>query len=141
MKKITALITGALLATALLVGCSGGGGEPKGDEAAIRQVISDFGKAFNDGKAGDLVNLLDSESRKNCNQSDVAALLTLVKTFADGKKFTAEASNIKVDGDTATALVTAAIGAEKQSPEEQKLVKEGGKWKLSFGSGDCGFSG
>jgi ketosteroid isomerase-like protein len=138
-KKLAVLIIPALLATALLIGCGGGG--PGGDEAAIRQTISDFGKAFNDGKAGDLIALLDSESRKNCKESDIAALLALVKTFAEGQKFTAEATEIKVNGNTATAMVTAAIGSQKQAPEQQKLVKEGGKWKLLFESGECDLSG
>jgi len=132
-----------LFAVALAVACGGGGGgsgggdQPKDDEAAIRKVVSDFGKAFNDGKAGDLHNLLDAESRKNCSQKDLETLLSLVKAFAGNKKFTAEATNIKVNGDKATAQVLAAIGDEKQSPEENALVKEGGKWKLSFGADDC----
>ena len=137
MKKIVALLTGSLLAAALLLGCSGGDDGPQDDEAAIRQVISDFGKAFNDGKAGDLINLLDSESRKNCKESELAPLLALVKSFAEGQQFTAEASDIKVNGDKATAMVIAAIGSEKQSPEPQSLVKEGGKWKLFFEGSEC----
>ena len=115
-----------LFATALAVACGGGGGggsdQPKDDEAAIRKVVSDFGKAFNDGKAGDLHALLDAESRKNCSQKDLETLLTLVKAFAGKKKFTAEATNIKVSGDKATAQVLAAIGDEKQSPEENALL-------------------
>lgn len=125
---------------ALTLGCGGSGGggdQPRDDEAAIRKVVSDFGKAFNDGKAGDLHALLDAESRKNCSQKDIETLLSLVKAFAGNKKFTAEATNIKVNGDKATAQVLAAIGDEKQSPEENALVKEGGKWKLSFGTDDC----
>jgi ketosteroid isomerase-like protein len=131
-----------LFAAALTVACGGGGGsgggdQPQDDEAAIRKVVSDFGKAFNDGKAGDLYSLLDAESRKNCSQKEIETLLNLVKAFSGNKKFTAEATTIKVNGDKATAQVVAAIGDEKQSPEENALVKEGGKWKLSFGAEDC----
>jgi len=137
------VVLACLFAAALAVACggdSGGGGggdQPKDDEAAIRKVVSDFGKAFNDGKAGDLHALLDAESRKNCSQKDLETLLSLVKAFSGNKKFTAEATNIKVTGDKATAQVVAAIGDEKQSPEENALVKEGGKWKLAFGADDC----
>jgi hypothetical protein len=93
-----------LFAAALAAACGGGGGDqPKDDEAAIRKVVSDFGKAFNDGKAGDLHALLDAESRKNCSQKDLETLLSLVKAFSGNKKFTAEATNIKVNGDKATA--------------------------------------
>jgi len=137
-RSIIALLSGAFLAAALLVGCGGGSGQPQNDEAAIRQVVSDFGKAFNDGKAGDLVNLLDAESRKSCDEKQLAALLTLIKALSGNQKFTAEASNIRVNGDKATALITTAIGDEKQSPDERPFVKEGGKWKVSFGSEDCG---
>src|SRR6266545_2337302 len=129
-----------LFAAALAVACGGsgsGGDQPKDDEAAIRKVVSDFGKAFNDGKAGDLYSLLDAESRKNCSQKEIETLLNLVKAFSGNKKFTAEVTTIRVNGDKATAQVVAAIGDEKQSPEENALVKEGGKWKLSFGAEDC----
>jgi hypothetical protein len=139
-QRIVGLLIAVLVATALLAGCSGGSDEPQGDEAAIRQVISDFGKAFNDGKAGDLISLLDAESRKNCRESDIAPLLALIKSFAGNERFTAEASDIKVNGDKATVLVTGAIGTEKQTPEPQTLVKEGGKWKLSLDGTGCDLS-
>src|SRR6185312_13481253 len=96
-----------------------------------------FGKAFNDGKADDMYALMDSESRKSCSQKDLAALVTLVKAFAGNKKFTAEASDIKVNGNKATAKVITAMGDEKQTPESDDFVKEGGKWKIVFGGEDC----
>ncbi|HLF77997.1 MAG TPA: hypothetical protein VJB57_10975 [Dehalococcoidia bacterium] len=141
MKKMLSLAS--LLLVALVVGCGGddgggGGGQPQNDEAAIRKVVSDFGKAFNDGKAGDLHKLLDSESRKGCSEKDLSTILALVKTLSGGTKFGVETTSVKVNGDTATAVVVPTIGGEKQDPEENKLVKEDGKWKLSFGSGnDC----
>jgi hypothetical protein len=139
--KLRAILAGFLLFAVLAVACGGGGkggGGGGSDEDQIKATVAAFGKAFNDGKADDLFNLLDSESRKSCNQKDIASLLTLVKAMSGSKKFSATASDIKVTGDKATAKVTAAIGDEKQDPDTNNLVKEGGKWKLAFGSGDCG---
>jgi hypothetical protein len=136
-----ALSLAVLLIVSLAVACGGddggSGGSPANDEAAIRKVISDFGKAFNDGKAGDMIKLMDAESRKNCNEKDLAAILALVKTFSGGGKFGVETKSVRVNGDKATAVVVPTIGNEKQDEETNELVKEDGKWKIAFGAGDC----
>jgi hypothetical protein len=135
----------ALVLTAFLVACGGDGGGGGGsgggsgsEEAQVRRTIDDFAKAFNDGKARDVVALLDAESRKNCKESDISAVLTLLKAFSGSQKFGVEVQKVDVKGERATATILPTIGGEKQQSENQELVKEDGKWRLSFGGGDCG---
>ncbi len=137
--KWRAILAGLLFAAAFGMACSGGKGGGGGgpDEDQIKATVVAFGKAFNDGKASDMYNLMDNASRKSCNQDDLAKLLILVKTFSGNKKFSAEASEIKVTGAKASAKVTTALGDEKQDPEMDDFVKEGGKWKIVFGADDC----
>ena len=142
--KWRAILAGLFIIAVFAAACGGGGkggSSSKGsDEDQIKQTVADFANAFNTGKADDAYNLMDAASRKACSQQDVATLLTLMKTLSGNGKFTAEASDIKVTGDKATAKVTAAIGGKKEDPETDNLVKENGKWKLSFAtsSEDCG---
>lgn len=139
-----ALLAGVWIAL-LAAACGGGGGTadagggpPLTDDAAIRAVLRDFAKAFNDGKAGDVVKLLDSESRRTCDQRSLSKLMSLARAFSGNKKFGLEVKSVRVDGERATAVVVPSVGNEKQDPEDQRLVKQAGVWKVVFEPEDCG---
>ena len=134
----------SLLISLVMVACgggdgdSGGGGAGGGDEAQIRKAISDFSNAINDADAGKAHALLDAKSRESCKVEDLKVLLQLLKSFSGNQKLgVAEVRDIKVTGDKATAQVVATLGNERQDPDEQAFVKEGGKWKLAMEGGDC----
>src|SRR5689334_25384999 len=140
MKRLV-LVTAAVLAV-LAIACGGGGSKDGdsglSDDAAIRQSMAQFTKAFNDGKAKDMIALMDSESRKTCQEKDLAVLVGLVKAFGGNKKFDLQVKSVDVKGDKATAVVIPTIAGEKQDEDKNNLTKENGKWRISMSKEDCG---
>jgi len=117
-----------LIPAVVLAGC-GGGGEESGNtaEAAAKEFFS----AYQNQDADTTWGLLASDSTKTVKKADWAAFLK----ESPGMKFTV--GKVTVDGDSATAEVTAVAPGEK-STETVPMVKEEGVWKVNMAGIESG---
>jgi ABC-type uncharacterized transport system YnjBCD substrate-binding protein len=111
-----------LIPAVVLAGC-GGGGESSGNTAEA--TAKEFFAAYADQDADTSWDLLASESTKTVKKADWEEFLK----ESPGMEFTV--GEVTVNGDKATAEVTAVAGEEK-STETVPLVKEDGAWKVNL---------
>ncbi|WP_354698761.1 hypothetical protein DSM112329_04454 [Paraconexibacter sp. AEG42_29] len=113
-RKLYALL---VVPTLTLAACGGGGGDS--DEDQIRSIIKDG--------ANDPASICDHVTPALLKQlgGTVDACKKVAKEQDDGDK-KADVSNLKVNGDSATATVTDKTGANSI-----KFTKSGDDWKVS----------
>ena len=126
MRSAAAALT-ALLCAALLAACGS-----SSDEDQIRDVVQKFAEAANDKDAGAICGQVVSEAfedqeqcKKQADKEGSIGELGSVEDF--------EVSDIKVDGDTATAQIKATVGGETDEGPG-KFRKVDGEWKLDLDS-------
>lgn len=124
MKRIVLLacVLLILVPTLALAGCGGSGG---GSAQSAEQAAKDFFTAYQNKDAATTWKLLSADSAKDVKEEDW-------KTFLEGSddvKF--KVGKVTVNGDKATASVTATLEGES-STENVPLVKEDGVWKINM---------
>ena len=126
MRSAAAALT-ALLCAALLAACGS-----SSDEDQIRDVVQEFAEAANDKDVGAICGQVVSEAfedqeqcKKQADKEGSIGDLGSVEDF--------EVSDIKVDGDTATAQIKATVGGETDEGPG-KFRKVDGEWKLDLDS-------
>ncbi|MDQ3644393.1 MAG: nuclear transport factor 2 family protein [Actinomycetota bacterium] len=126
MRSAAACLT-ALLCAALLAACGGGS---ESDEDQVRAVVQEFGEAANDKDAGAICGLVVSKELKDeedCEkQADREGQIGGLEAVDD-----IEVSDIKIDGDRATAQIKATVGG-KTDAGPGKFRKVDGEWKLDL---------
>ncbi len=126
MRSTPAALT-ALLCAALLAACGS-----SSDEDQIRDVVQEFAEAANDKDVGAICGQVVSEAfedEKQCEkQADREGSIGDLGSVED-----LEVSEIKVDGDTATAQIKATVGGETDEGPG-KFRKVDGEWKLDLDS-------
>ena len=109
-----------------LAGCSGAS-SPSG-------VVKEFYKYAAAGRVNDAFELLSKEGQELLKQNagGTAALAELTKEINDKGGIKAiEILNEEIIGDTATVKFVIRFGNGSTEQEDEKPIKEGGKWKLS----------
>jgi hypothetical protein len=136
-------VRGARAATALaalaVAGCGGGGGD---EATAVRSTVQRYVDAFVNGDGAKACSLMTARTRrtfvndsKPLTHTDDCATATGSVRAAAGQKAIddlrrARISAVKVNGDRATARLTAGAGQSVAT-----LSKEGGDWKVSSAPG------
>ena len=123
LARPTAAIAAALMTGALLASCSSGGGND--DDAQIKKTTEDIFAALNEGSAAGVL-ALSCQKVVDGTPEDIQD-----QPKQDPPIVVDKVENIKVDGDTATADVTASVKGGGQEPRTESLqfVNEDG-WKL-----------
>jgi hypothetical protein len=135
MRRAAALLTAATL---LLAGCGGGGGSSDTPEAAVRTYIN----AFVSGDGAKACSLMTPSTRRQfvrgsrrvTHTSDCATAVDRIRNRAapgvlDALK-KSKISDVKVNGDRATASVSSATGSSVTH-----LRKQGGSWHIAGAPG------
>jgi ketosteroid isomerase-like protein len=126
MRSAAAALT-ALLCAALLAACGS-----SSDEDQIRDVVQEFAEAANDKDVGAICGQVVSEAFEDQEQCEKQA--DREGSIGDlGSVEDLEVSEIKVDGDTATAQIKATVGGETDEGPG-KFRKVDGEWKLDLDS-------
>jgi Putative lumazine-binding len=129
----------ALVLAALLIGC-GGDGKSGSDEEQIESTIKDYFAAFADGDGGKSCGLLTDEARAAMEKGlkglgvggSCEDLPKAMDQLPDEQKDQidklkdAEVTDIKVTGDTATAVPT----LDDERGNEVKMRRVGDDWKI-----------
>ncbi len=125
--RSTATALTALLCAAVLAACGS-----ESDEDQIRDVVQGFAEAANDKDVGALCGQVVSKAFKDEEQCEKQA--DRKGSIGDlGSVEDFEVSEIKVDGDTATAQIKATVGG-KTDEGPGKFRKVDGEWKLDLDS-------
>ncbi len=126
MRSAAAALT-ALLCAALLAACGS-----SSDEDQIRDVVQEFAEAANDKDVGAICGQVVSEAFEDQEQCEKQA--DREGSIGDlGSVEDLEVSEIKVDGDAATAQIKATVGGETDEGPG-KFRKVDGEWKLDLDS-------
>jgi ketosteroid isomerase-like protein len=120
MRSAAAGLT-ALLCAALLAACGS-----ESDEDQIRAVVKEFADAANDKDVGAICGQVVSKAFENEEECEKRAPIGVLGSLEDY-----EVSDIKVDGDTATARIKATVGG-KTDEGPGKFRKVDGEWKLDL---------
>lgn len=124
MKRV--LLFGLIVLGLCLAGCSGSN-SPSG-------VVKEFYKYAAAGKVNDAFELISKEGQNMLNQhaGGTAAIAKLTKEINDKGGIKAiEILSEEVIGDTATVKFAIKFGNGSTKQDNEKPVKEGGKWKLT----------
>lgn len=130
MKKCLtmACILSVLVTAIMMAGCGSSGSSSKTPE----EVAKTFFAAYGNRDADTVWSMLSANTRKEAGSEGQAELKKYLEE-ADSIAFTVE--KVTVDGDKATARVTATISGDS-STENIPLLKEDGVWKVDMASSD-----
>ncbi|MFT3865543.1 MAG: hypothetical protein QM729_14835 [Solirubrobacterales bacterium] len=136
MKKSLLLLSLVLIASALALAACGGGGSSSssggsGEEEAIAEVIEKSATTTGPSKCTELQTQTFNEQEKDVSGKEATEVC---EEAAEGEETVAEGvdvSEIKVDGETATAVAEVEGTALNGQGLELELVSEEGKWKLN----------
>jgi hypothetical protein len=135
LKKTLWMLPLVLIASALaLAACGGGGSSSSGggdDEAAIEETIEQSATSTDPAKCTELQT---EEFNEQDHSVPAKEALKACESAAEEGEAPAESvsvSNVKVNGDTATADAELEGSALNGQSVEVELAKEGGDWKLN----------
>lgn len=121
----------ALLACAALVACG------SSDEDQVKDAVESFAKAVEDKDADAFCDTVTSKQLGGGKDLDKA--VERCKKEVDDKQFDSigkvtdvKVTDVKVDGKTATAQVSATVKGKKEEPEKTTFRKIDGDWKIDL---------
>ena len=137
MRRASAILATAALALgacgATLAGCGGGGGEDD-----VEATLNSYVDAFVDGDGAKACSLMSAQTRTQFTNrvklitktSDCGKSIETIRKQAGPTVLAAlkktEVSDVKVDGDTASAKLTSGANTSRA-----QLRKEGGEWRVT----------
>jgi hypothetical protein len=133
--RFTAPALLALLAAAVLAGCSGqtssnSADDFSGDQKAVAQVIDDLSSAGSDGDAKEICDtLLSRELSSQLQQGARDCQDVIDDQLSDANTFDLEVTEIEIDGDAATARVESTFDGEDVL-RTLRLERDGQAWRL-----------
>lgn len=149
MKKVSALVLVLIMAMTVLAGCGGNSGGA--DEQGIKDVTAKFQKCMNDLDILGIYDCIEPEAGakvKEQLETSLEALGMSMDDFKESEYYTAiieqfessmpfdiktvklEISNIKIDGEKATADVVAKADGVEDETQSLSYVKVDGSWYI-----------
>lgn len=149
IKKVSALVLVLIMAMTVLTGCGGNSGGA--DEQGIKDVTAKFQKCMNDMDILGIYDCVEPETGaqvKEQLETSLEALRMSMDDFKESEYYTAiieqfesampfdiktvklEVSNIKIDGDKATADVVAKEDGVEDETQSLSYVKDDGNWYI-----------
>jgi len=145
VKKSPSLLVLVLIASALALTACGGGGSSSsggsGEEEAIAQVIEKSATTTDPSKCTELQTQAFNEQEKDVSGKEATEVC---EEAAEGDETVAESvnvSDIKVEGEKATAVAKVEGTALNDQGVEIELVSEEGNWKLNKFLGFASYDG
>jgi hypothetical protein len=134
VKRTLLLLSLLLVAALALSACGGGGSSSSGgdeDEGAIVAAIEKSATTSDPSKCTELQTQKFNEQEKGASGAEATEICEEEAEQQQSPAKSVDVSNVKVDGETATA--EAAIGGSALNGQtvELELVKEEGDWKLN----------
>jgi hypothetical protein len=134
VKKPLLILPLALIVAALaLTACGGGGSSTSGgdDEAAIVETVEKSATTDDPSKCTELQTQAFNEQEKGSSGKEATEFCEEEAEEQESPAKSVDVSNVKIEGETATA--EAAIGGSALNGQtvELELVKEDGDWKLN----------
>lgn len=151
MKKVSALVLALIMAMTVFTGC----GNNSADEEGIKEVTAKFQKCMNDMDILGIYDCIEPDTSEQVMEQLNASLeilgmtidefktseyyTSVVEQFEsslayDMKTVKLEVGKIEIDGDTATATVTASVEGADDSTETLKYLKVDGTWYIDSSS-------
>lgn len=151
MKKASALVLALIMAMAIFAGCGGG----NADEQGIKDITAKFQKCMNESDIFGIYDCIEPETSAQVMEqleTIISSTGMTIDEFKESEYYTAvieqfesavnfdmktvqlEVNNIKVDGETATADVTAKIDGMDDSTQTMGYVKVDGNWYIDSSS-------
>jgi hypothetical protein len=124
------VLMAAVLALALVAGCGGDDGEDSGDAEAEVTAVIEESVAFEDPATICEENFTDTVLEENYDGKDRAAWIEDCSDDEEGGLAEIEVSEVKVDGNTATAEVTARAEDEEEPTEFSVDLRDEDGWKI-----------
>jgi hypothetical protein len=133
LKKSLLILPFMLIATALaLTACGGGSSSSGGDEeAAIVEAVEQSATTDDPSKCTELQTQAFNEQEKATSGKDATKVCEEEAEESESPAESVDVSNVKVDGDTATAEAEVHGSALNGQTVELELVKEDDSWKLN----------
>jgi hypothetical protein len=134
MKKPLLFLPFLLIAAALaLSACGGGGSSSSGgdEEAAIEEAVEKAATTNDPSKCTELQTQAFNEQEKATSGKEATEICEEEAEQQESPAETVDVSNIKVDGETATAQAEVHGSALNGQTVELELVNEDGNWKLN----------
>lgn len=152
MKKASALVLALIMAMAIFAGCGGGGNS---DEQEIKDITAQYQKCMNELDIFGIYDCIEPDASAQIMEqleTIVSATGMTMDEFKESDYYTAvieqfqsmvsfdlksvklEVNNVKVDGDKATADVTAKIDGMADSTQTISYIKVDGKWYIDSAS-------
>lgn len=133
MKRSLLFLPLLLIAALALAACGGGGSSTSGgdEEGAIVEAIEKSATTNDPSKCTEFQTQAFNEQEKAVSGKEATEICEEEAEGQESPAKSVDVSNVKVDGETATA--EAAIGGSALDGQtvELELVKEGGDWKLN----------
>jgi hypothetical protein len=132
LKKSLVLISLLLLAALALAACGGGGSSSDSEaEAAIEKTIESSATASDPAKCTKYQTPAFNEQETGAKGKEATELCEQQASEQQEAVEKVTVSNIKVDGETATAEADLTGSALNDQVVELELAEEGGEWKLN----------
>lgn len=123
--RLRPLVSTLLVTTAVALSACGGGS----DEEQIEAVVADFADAVEEKDAAKLCDTVVTEQIPEGEDCEEQVSAEEFGSIGDVESI--EVTDIEVDGNSATANVTATVGGEEM-PDEASFTKSDGDWKLNL---------
>lgn len=149
MKKVSALVLVLIMAMTVLAGCGGNSANP--DEQGIKDITAKFQKCMNDMDILGIYDCVEPDTGaqvKEQLETSLEALGMSMDDFKESEYYTAiiekfetampfdiktvklEVTNIKIDGEKATADVIAKADGVEDETQSLSYVKVDGSWYI-----------
>jgi hypothetical protein len=131
VKKSVLILPLALIAAALALTACGGGGSSSDDEAAIAEAIEKSATTTGPSKCTELQTQAFNEQETAASGKKATEICEEEAEEQKGPAESVDVSEIKIDGDSATAQAEVHGSSLNGQTVELELVNEDGDWKLN----------
>lgn len=133
MKRSLLFLPLLLIAALALAACGGGSSSTSGgdEEGAIVEAIEKSATTSDPSKCTELQTQKFNEQEKAVSGKEATEVCEEEAEAQNSPAKSVDVSNVKVDGETATAEAAIGGSALNEQTVELELVKEGGAWKLN----------